>query len=96
MFAGKVEREYVFFPLSVFFGQDHRAMAAFAESELERVSQAATLIRAGDDAIDHDIELLGLAAREQAGGFFERGDGAVDADARESAATEIGGGFQED
>ena len=86
----------MFFPASVFFGQDHRAVPAFAEGEFERVGQAAALVGAGDDTIDHNVELLGLASGQQARGFFERGDHAIDANTGEAASAEIGGGFEED
>ena len=95
VFAGEMEREHVLFPAFVFLGQHARAMTSFAEGEFEGVSQAAALVRAGDDAVHHDVELLGFAAGEQTGGFVERGDGAVDADAREAASAEVGGGFEE-
>ena len=84
------------FPPSVFFSEHARAVAAFAESEFEGVGQAAALVGASDDTIDHDVELLGFASSQQASGFFERGDGAVDAHAGETTAAEIGGGFEED
>jgi hypothetical protein len=63
MLAGEVEREHVLFPASIFFGEHARAVTAFAEGEFERVGQAAALVRACDDAVDHDIKLLGLTAR---------------------------------
>jgi hypothetical protein len=71
-------------------------VAAFAEGEFERVGQAAALVGAGDDAVDHDVELLGFAPGQEAGGFFEGGDGAVDAYAGEATAAKVGGGFEED
>jgi hypothetical protein len=96
MLAGEVEREHVLFPAAVFFGEHARTVTAFAEGELERVGEAAALVRAGDDAVDHDIELLGFAPGQEAGGFLEGGDGAIDADAREASTSEVGGGLEED
>ena len=95
VFAGKVKREHVLFPAAVFLGEHARAVTAFAEGELERVRETAALIGPGDDAVDHDVELLRVAAAEQAGGFVERGDRAVHADAGEAAAAEVGGRFEE-
>ena len=96
VFAGEVEREHVLFPASVFLGEHARAVTAFAEGEFERVGQPAALVGAGDDAVDHDVELLGFAAGQQAGGFLEGGDDAVDADTGEATSAEVGGGFEED
>ena len=96
MLAGEMEREHVFFPASVFFGEHARAVAAFAEGEFERIRQAAALVGAGDDAVDHDVELLRLTAGQQPGGFFEGGDRPVDADAGEAASAEVGRRFEED